>query len=475
MIHALLLAATLAVNAPVIRLAPHAARAARYVRLQLDVTAYGIAGRGEIVVDRESGAFVRRFDAGPASEREGWDGARAWRADATGMPRVEGNADERGGILAWSHVFAPHAQPCGCGTRAPELTADAETGNVTAVVQHVGHQTERTTFAGYRTEGAFVVPLTITDTSENGVWEARVRAVETPNAVPASAFAPPPAPHDFALDGVAEGRLLGGIPSPLVDVVVNGTALRFILDTGGQNVITPDAARRAGLHVEGAGTVGGAGPAVAKIQYASARSVAVGAAVMRDQPFVVLDFGRTAPFDGIVGYELLARFALRLDFARERYALAADGRAFAGAGTEVPFVFDERQPQIDGALDGIPGAMTIDTGSSSGVDVSAPFVQAHDLRARYHAVVADSSIFGVGGPVRAYHAHGDELRLGALRINDIPLLLTDALAGAFANPTVAANVGMQVLRRYDLVLDYRRQIIRFEPVPAPAPTSTPVR
>ena len=347
--------------------------------------------------------------------------------------------------------------------RAPEITADPATENVTTVVQHVGHQTERTTFAGYRTEGAFTVPSAIADSSENGTWEARVRAVETPNAIPASAFAPPPAPHDASLDGTVVGKLLGAVPIPLIDVAVNGTALRFIIDTGGQNVITPDAARRAGLRVEGSGSVGGGGPGLAKVQYASARSVAVGAAVMRDQPFIVLDLGRTTPFDGIVGYELLARFALRLDFAHERFELAADGRAFDGAGTDVPFVFDERQPQIDGALDGIPGAMTIDTGSESAVDVSTPFVQAHDLRARYHAVVPDSSLSGVGGPIRAYHAHADELRLGALRIPDVPLLLTDALAGAEVNPTVAANVGIRVLRRYDLVLDYRRQIIRFTP------------
>ena len=57
-------------------------KAPRYVRLRLDVTAYGVPGHGEIVVDRTLGRFVRRFDAGPVSEREGWDGVRAWRADA---------------------------------------------------------------------------------------------------------------------------------------------------------------------------------------------------------------------------------------------------------------------------------------------------------------------------------------------------------------------------------------------------------
>ena len=463
MIHHAMLAAVLAAETPVIRPAAHAAHAARYVRLRLDVTAYGIRGRGEIVVDRVSGAFVRRFDAGPVSEREGWDGAHAWRADATGMARVQGNADERGAIVAWSHLLAPHAQPCGCGLRPPEITVDAATGSVTVAVQHVGQQTERTTFAGYHVRRAFLAPETITDVSDNGTWVARVRALETPASVPASSFAPPAPPRDFALAGVLVGHLFAASPLPVIAVSVNGAEpMRFLLDTGGQNVITPDAARRAGLKVAGSGSVGGAGAGLVKVQYATARSVTIGPAVMRDQPFVVLDLGKSAPFDGIMGYELLARFAMRLDFGHERFELATDGRAFDGPGVDVPFVFDERQPQIDGALDGIPGVMTIDTGSETGIVVNAPFVQAHDLRTRYHAVASDYPISGVGGPVHAYPARGAELRLGALHIADVPLLLTDATGGAEANPAVAANIGVEVLRRYTLVLDSPRGVIRFE-------------
>ncbi|HZX68077.1 MAG TPA: retropepsin-like aspartic protease, partial [Candidatus Elarobacter sp.] len=116
----------------------------------------------------------------------------------------------------------------------------------------------------------------------------------------------------------------------------------------------------------------------------------------------------------------------------------------------------------EGALDGIPGAMTIDTGSESTVDVNAPFVLAHDLRAKYHAVDVGTPIGGVGGTVHAYAARAQELRLGAVRFTEVPLLLTDAAAGAEANPTVAANVGERVMRRYNLVLDYRRNVIRFE-------------
>jgi hypothetical protein len=465
MIHLLAFAAAIATSPTILRSA--SAPAPRFVRVQLDVTVYGIAGHGEILVDRTTGRFVRRFDAGPVSEREGWDGARAWRADSTGMPRVQGNRDERAAIVDWSHLLSPldtggsHEHPA----QPAEISVDPASGEVTRIVRHIGHQTERTTFADYRTANGFVVPFAIADTSENGTWTAHVLGVDTPRAIRDAEFAPPPEPRDSSVRGVETVNLIGRTDLPVVPVSVNGgPVLHFLLDTGGQNVITPDAARRAGLEPLGEGTVGGAGAALAKIRFAAARSVRVGGAEMRDQPFIVLDLGATAPIDGIIGYELLARFAVRIDLQRGRLELASDVRALSPAGVAVPMVFVERQPQLDGALDGIAGPMTIDTGSASAVDVNTPFVIAHDLRARYHAEAGGFPISGIGGPVHAYFAHAKELRLGDLPIPDVNLLLTDAHAGAEADPTIAANVGEQVLRRFVLVLDYRHATIHFEPV-----------
>ncbi|MDQ6941241.1 MAG: retropepsin-like domain-containing protein [Candidatus Eremiobacteraeota bacterium] len=449
----------------------------RYVRLRLDVTAYGVPGHGEIVVDRMLGRFVRRFDAGPVSEREGWDGVHPWRADATGMPRIEGNVDERGEIRAWARMLAPAARnaPCECGSRPPDVATDPAGVHVTSVALHVGQETQHASFGDYRRAGSFVVPFALEYASENGTWSARVRSVETPRTGAPNAFAPPAAPHDAALNGIASVPLVAGSSMPLIEVSIDhGPPLRCLLDTGGQNAITPSAAQRAGLNVVGAGAVGGAGAGLANVRYARTRSVRVGTAELRDQPFIVLDFGAGAPFDCIAGYELLARFAARIDFANGSLELATDARAFPGGGISVPMTFADRQPQVDGALDDIAGAVTIDTGSAIGAEVNAPFVRAHDLVARYHAVPSGASVSGVGGPVRTSVARADELRLGELRIRNVPLMLAEATAGAEANPTVAINLGDQVLRRYTLVLDYRGGTIRFDtPQPGARPTASP--
>jgi Aspartyl protease len=477
-----ILAALLAlatVSPPALPVVHATAAAPRYVRLLLDVTTYSIRGRGEIVIDRATGRFVRRFDAGPVSEREGFDGTRAWRADATGMARIEGNDDQRSAIRLWSYLLArapaatnatamstPAAEPIlrlryRDATRPLDLTLD-ERGKVVRAVRHAGEDTEMTAFSDYRLVRGVVAPFAFVDTTESGTWTARVRSLQVPAQVPPRTFEPPPPPNDAKLTGVTTVAIDSDM---LIDVDVNGIGpLRFIVDTGGQNAISPEAARRAGITVVGTGTVAGAGAELAEVRFARVRSVRVGAAEMRDQPFIVLPFGSPAPFDGIVGYELLMRFAARIDPLNGRLSLAPHASAFGDRGTPVPMIFNERQPQVAGSIDGIPAPLTIDTGSSEAIDVYTPFVRAHNLVHKYRVGTREMLFAGLGGPVDGWFARANIVRLGSVPIRNARLALTDANAGAETNPSVAANVGEDVLKKFVLTLSYRDGVLRFEPV-----------
>jgi hypothetical protein len=466
----------LAAILPVLMPADATAHAPRYVRMRLAVVAYGIRGTGEMLVDRQTGRFVRRFDAGPGSEREGWDGTHAWRADATGMARVEGNVDQRDAIRAWSYAFARAPQTgvrAVAGSDGTELryatlaraigvVRDPASGLVLQIVRHPGWSREFTRLTDQRTVDGLVLPFEITDQSNNGIWQATVTGIETPARVDEAAFAPPPAPHDVTLRGVTTVPLERDVDYPVVLVRVNGgRPLRFLLDTGGQNVITPEAARRCGMTIVGAGSVDGAGPNLMPIRYAWARREQVGAAVLRDQPFVVLDLGGTLPADGIIGYELLARLAARLDTRHHLLQLAPTAAAFGTPGTAVPFIYDERQPEVAGALDGVAGPAGVDTGDNGSVQVYTAFVRAHDLLHRYRTVLDRSAYGGVGGMVDAYLARGRTLRLGTVAVHDVRLQLTTATRGMEADPSTALQVGDEVLGRFVVIFDYPEQLLRF--------------
>lgn len=423
-----------------------AATLTRFVVMHVDVNAYGVRGSGTIVVDRVDGRFARRFNAGAASEQEGFDGIHSWRADATGMPRVQANSGERAEIAGWSSALV-HAFNSNVSQRT----------RVTGSTDRVDIAFER-----YRKSGSVTLPSQIVSRSQqNGTWIATVRSAEILRTVAPHSFDPPTAANDFTLARLTKIPVSMDSGSPVIVVRVNGTLLHFLFDTGGQNVVTASVANRLGLRLSGRGVVGGGGGGTTAIRYAIARSVQVGGALMRHQPFIVLPDDALPPVDGIVGYELLSRFAARLDMQRGTLELAPRATAFGGYVEPVSFGYDDRQPQVQGSLDGVPGAITIDTGSTLTAQVQVPFVRNHKLVERLHATVA-AYANDVGGRYPIYLVRARDVRLGRASFPN-PILDLLTRVSTSNNASIAANAGDGILRRWIIVFDYPHQTIDFRP------------
>lgn len=419
--------------------------------LHLSINAYGVPGSGQIAVDRTTGKFVRRFDAGPVSEQEGLDGRRAWRADATGMARIEGNSGERSEIIAWSRAL-------GSAIRATQPAGGVLRIKIAGATDHVTLSFDR-----YRTFGTVRVPARIVSQSEqNGSWTATVRAVNQTRAQ-TNIFAPPiTIPRDFRLAAPTRVPVSMSGGSPVVAATVNSKHLQLLLDTGGQNVLTEAAAKDLGLHLLGRGTVGGGGGGTAAIRYATVQTLTIGGAELFHQPFIVLPANALpSGIDGIVGYELLARFAARLDMAHETLELAQLATAFGPPVAPAPFVYLDRQPQVNGSLDSVAGAFSIDTGSSLTAQIQTPTVRKYDLVNRLHATVA-AYANDVGGRYPIYLVRAGEMRLGSA-VFPAPIVDLLVRAGTSNNTSIVGNVGDGVLKRWVLVFDYAHQLVDFRP------------
>ena len=325
-----------------------------------------------------------------------------------------------------------------------------------------GRDRDTIAFVAARSIDSHRVPATIVSQStQNGRWSIDVGSVETPRWLPPAAFEPGPNPHDFTLSGVTRVHAAMDEGSPLIDVAVNGKMLHFFLDTGGQNVITEGAARASGLQPVGRGIVRGGGGGTVGIRYASARTVDVGAAELRHQPFIVLPTKALFGLDGIVGYELLARVAARLDMGHRSLELAASSAAFGPLVCPVPFAYFDRQPQVNGAIDAVTGPITIDTGSSLATAVSPTAVRDHKLVQLLHATVATEA-GDVAKRYPVYLVRARRLQLGSATVERPLLALMTELDPTYT-PAILANVGDATLRRWILVFDYRKQIIDFRP------------
>ena len=69
----------------------------------MKISVGGLTGAGETLDDVTSGRYVDRFQLGPMSGAEGFDGTVAWSQDASGQSRAEQGGD--GGLRAANESY----------------------------------------------------------------------------------------------------------------------------------------------------------------------------------------------------------------------------------------------------------------------------------------------------------------------------------------------------------------------------------
>jgi Aspartyl protease len=103
----------------------------------------------------------------------------------------------------------------------------------------------------------------------------------------------------------------------IINLMINGQGpFPMMFDTGGVVVVTSETATTLGLEVKGAETVRGSGEGRGPNHLHAYRGHALGGVELSDQHRPVLPCRASPPIAvfGLLGYNLLARFAVRLDY-----------------------------------------------------------------------------------------------------------------------------------------------------------------
>jgi hypothetical protein len=255
----------------------------------------------------------------------------------------------------------------------------------------------------------------------------------------------------------------------LVDVSIgDAKPLPFILDTGGLNLLTPDAARKLGIAGAGNQPVQGVGDATQSMQTAQVKRYQVGHVVMDDQTFLIVDLprlltdrGAREPIAGIIGYEVLRRFVTQVNYDTHTLTFTSLA-AFGGApqAAELPIVFNDRTPQIEARVNGVPGTFNIDTGDQGQLTVFAPFARANGIHPEGRAVSGGS--LGAGGKIQTVNAQVDSLAIGPFTVAYPDTAFTEPSKGAFASNLLAGNIGYGILSRFVLTFDYEQRKLYLE-------------
>lgn len=472
---------------------------ARFIRTKMQIETSGLKGPGESLEDARTGAFVDTFKLGAFSGASGFDGKTVWEQDSSGQTAIQGSDDQRQGAVndsyRRSHAFwyadrakasiAYAGEKPDAGRKfhvlkiAPEggrpfdMWIDAKTFLIDRIAERNSRELRTTFPSDYRPVAGRLIPFFARQTNGEAKYDTIVKidSVAFEDAVTQTAFAPPgPPKRDY---GFLNGKSTT-FPFRLVnnhiylDVRLNGRPYEFLFDTGGLNVITPTVARELGLKSEGAIQARGSGEKAQEAGFTTVDRLDVGGAYLEKQTFVVIALEsfkdvEGKPITGIIGYEVFKRFVVVTDYENARITLIEpEGFVYRGPGTRVEMALNDRTPEVAGDIDGIPGKFTLDTGARSTLDLSTPFVEKHNLVARYGARYQGVTGWGVGGPTRSWIVRCKRFAMGAAFVDAPVVELSQNKAGSMADAYLAGNVGAGVLKKFNIVWNYSRHEIFFE-------------
>lgn len=468
---------------------------AKFAEVQMSGTLAqgGIAGTFHQIIDLKNGRDVTRYKLGPLQGMQANLTDASWEEDASGLitfhdgptarvDAIDASFQDRNG---WFNVPADELSYIGARTKKGvsfDLVAVTPPGGRRMIlwldsqdhllrrldVPSSDHFNDSTFFSDYRKVQGVLFPFSIRQSNgdESQDFAQIATIVRFSSEINQAAFRVPVStfkntrwlPSDNSSQipfTMADGRIV-------VNVSINGHAdLPFLLDTGSQATITPEASQLLGLR--GSGNVGlsGVGSVQQAAQFTQVKELRIGPAVISDQLFVITalpDFlenrGKEQPIAGLIGYEFLRRFPVTFDYQKRLLVLYKPGTSVVAPPDAQTFrlYFDDHTPLIQVGVDDATGVFGIDTGDNSVTTLFGSFYDAY--RFPIEQPVQQKSENGFGGGNAAILTRIGSLSFGQWTLEHPLLNVTFARKGVFSNDSTAGNLGYIVLRNFVFSLDY---------------------
>lgn len=287
---------------------------------------------------------------------------------------------------------------------------------------------------------------------------------------------------------------------PILTIRVNGskTPLRFVLDTGsGMSVLSEETARKLGIKSVARGgmarAVGGGGRF--EIVYGFINSMDIGDVRVENIPVYIRQFyGTQTPVDGYLGIAALGRLVTVVDYGSRKMTLVKPRNALnldaaVGGLSWRDVTSGVTRPGIDVAvrttasgflsgevtIEGIkrPLNFIIDTGATVSVlseraaelDDATTFIQEDRMRVYGAAGVTDNVKIALLPKVVVGSYSREKISAAVLDLDPI-----NETAGFQQSGILGGNF----LRHFRVIFDFRRAIVRFEPLDVPRPAGEPL-
>jgi hypothetical protein len=441
-------------------------------------------GPVEELDDVETGRYITRG----TNEADGFDGISVWTQGNSGVGYVLGDDNAQFGAVDQSFRVArgwwfPTRRPATIedggvqqdgdqtfdtvritpeGGRPFTLWIDQKTHLVDRDIERSEERTITTHFSDYRRVGDLLLPFTV---KSDLTGTQTVQHVEVNVPFAQTAFALPPVPVlEIAQKPVTVPfRLKNG--KILIQITMNGQGpFDCTFDTGGSLLLPPDMVKRLALHTQGGDVATGGGEGSIAASHGVVQSFAIGGIPLGQQAFDSFETRRP-----LAGLEILQRYVVRIDFDRMQMTFTPpENFHYRGSGTIIPFHFQDNQPEVIGSVDGIAAKFAIDTGDTGSLLLIAPFAQ------RYHLLDKYGTRIPYGGTsVTATHGFFTAQRASEIRFDGIDGRAAESVShpvtristqetGFDANQYVSGNIGIGILKQFNITFDYSRHQLILE-------------
>jgi hypothetical protein len=168
------------------------------------------------------------------------------------------------------------------------------------------------------------------------------------------------------------------------------------------------------------------------------------------------------PFDGALGYDLLRRWVVTIDYQQHKLVLHSNSAfEYEGSGRTIPLRLSFGAPVATGTLvlDGKEhsGDFIIDAPARGSVTLATPFIAGNGLLDAMRSGgrrLLETELHGVGGTSKNALGRVSAFRFAGITFESPIVGFADATGAAFARRDIAGIIGAEILHHFRVTLDY---------------------
>lgn len=203
-----------------------------------------------------------------------------------------------------------------------------------------------------------------------------------------------------------------------------------------------------------------------KVDIPGLTSYDIAAAILKKDHFGLSNYAGM-PIHGLLGYEFFNNLAVKIDFADSTLTVSRskDIRRLR-KGTKIPIAIENRKPYIQAKITFPNGSksndkLVLDLGAGHPLSLEN-MISKHGLPEKF---IAANLGVGLTGPIDGFISRIKEVELGRYKIKNVITSFPEDRPADKVFETRDGNLGMEILKRFTLIIDYPDSAIYLKPGP----------